>query len=484
MGDLTGQGQMEVVTASEDGDVYALWWSQMSSPDPPWGLLDGFPVSLGERVTSSPLLVDLDSRPDGIIDRIVIGTDPEDGSNGELFSILPDGSIADGWPVSVDGSIQATPAAGELDRDGEVDIVIGTGSGYVYRIGQDGTVKWRRAVDGESFVSSPSLGDIDRDGDHDKDGISEDLGNLEVVLGSLSGRIHVFTSDGQTFGVGPLETGGSIKVPISLGDIDQDGFTELVALVDGERKISVYRSNSSGSNINSLDNFPKYVSSSTSGDFFSHPLLADLDGDGEEEIVFGSGNNIVYAYDLSTNTTPLMRFPLGAKGLSTPFIGMSPGDTLGMIAADERGMVYGWQLDVLAGNVVVSWPQEGRDILHSHANGDSLGESEGGIPSPFSEETFAIYPNPAPGRDKTNQVKVTYSLDEAISGLSLDIYTLSGRHYQKIVPLSPSFLLPDAQHMLNWDIADVPSGVYILRLSIEKTNGGRDHLIKKAAIVK
>ncbi len=483
LGNLIDDGSMEIVVVSEDGDVYALWWSPMLPPDPTWGALDGFPVSLGERVTSSPLLIDIDSPPDGVIDRIIVGTNPEDGSDGELFSIEPDGSVTPGWPVSIDGSVESTPSAGDLDRNGDVGIVIGTNSGFIYRIDQNGAIEWTQSVSGESFGVSPSLGDIDRDGDRDRDGISETLGDLEVVIGSLSGRIYVFTSNGEPFGVEPLDTGGTIKVPISLGDIDMDGFTEMVALVDGERKISVYRSNTSGSSINSVDHFPKYVSSTVSGDFFSHPILADLDGNGEEEIIFGTGNNVLYAYDLSSNATPYMRFPLGAKGLSSPFVGRSPGDTLALFSADERGMVYGWQLGVPASSAVISWAQEGKDNLHSSANGDSLGESQG-IPVAFAGDTFIIYPNPAPGRDETNQVKVTYSLDETISDLSLDIYTISGRHYQKIVPPSSSFLQPDARHILNWDITDVPSGIYILRISIEKTNGVNDHLVKKAAVVK
>jgi hypothetical protein len=79
---------------------------------------------------------------------------------------------------------------------------------------------------------------------------------------------------------------------------------------------------------------------------------------------------------------------------------------------------------------------------------------------------------------------VTYSLDETIAELSLDIYTVSGRHYKKITPPSSSFLQPDARHILQWNIQDVPSGVYIIRLAIKKSDGSRDHLIKKAAIVK
>lgn len=489
MGDLTGDGRMELVAVTEEGVVFAIRTDIPIGPgpptEPPGELLDGFPVSLGEMVTSSPLLLDLDSPPDGIVDRIVVGTTiPEGSTTSKVYSILPDGTIDEGWPVTVEGSVDETPAAADLDRTGDVDIVVGTSSGSLYRIDSDGTIEWTTEVSGEWFAVSPNLGDIDRDGDQDRDGITERPGDLEIVIGTLSGRIYIFSSSGEYFATEPLETGGSIRVPISLGDIDKDGFTEIVALVDRERKISVYRSNTSGSSINQLAHFPKYVSSSVSGNFFSHPLLADLDGDGEEEIVFGTGNNVVYAYDLSSNATPTMRFPLGAKGLSTPFIGRSAGDTLAIFAADERGMLYGWQVeDMLMDATSISWAQEGRDNLHSHANGDSLGESEG-QPEAFDSETFTIYPNPAPGRNQTNQVYVTYSLDETIAELSLDIYTVSGRHYQKITPPSSSFLQPDARHILQWNIRDVPSGVYIIRLGIKKLDGNRDHLIKKAAIVK
>ncbi len=486
LGDLTGDGNMELVVVTDEGLVYTLWWSPTTPPDPPWGVLDGFPVDLGEMVYSSPLLLDLDTPADGVIDRIVVGSIvPDGGTNGEVHSMNTDGSITAGWPLTVMGSVEGTPAAADVDRDGAVDMIVATMSGYVYRLDESGNILWTKFLDGESFTASPTLGDIDRDGDSDGDGIAERLGDLEIVLGSTTGRIFILTVGGQTFGGEPIETGGAIRVPVSLGDIDRDGFVEIVALNNDDREIAVYRSNTSGSSINSLANFPKRVSSSSvSGNFFSPPLLADLDGNGVEEIIFGTAVNMLYAYDLTANATPLMRYPLGAKGTSPPFVGTSPGDTLALMAADERGMVYGWQMDVLAGDVSISWAQEGRDHLHASANGDSLGESVSSSESPFSEDTYTIYPNPAPGRSETNQVKITYSLNEAVSALSLDIYTVSGRHYRKITPSSSSYLLPDARHVLNWDISGVPSGIYILRLSIEKADGGSEYLIKKAAIVK
>jgi hypothetical protein len=487
MGDLTGDGNMEVVVVTEQGSVYALWWSQIIDPDPPSGVLDGFPVDLGEMTVSSPLLLDMDIPPDGVIDRIVVGTMMRDGgTNTEVHSIETDGTVTVGWPLTVMGSVDATPAAADIDRDGDVEIIVATTSGYVYRVDGNGDINWTKRLDGESFFVSPTLGDIDRDGDSDGDGVAERLGNLEIALGSISGRIYILTTSGQIFGGVPIETGGGIKVPISLGDIDKDGFTEIVALNNDDREIAVYRSNTSGSSINSIDNFPKQVSSSSaSGTFFSPPLLADLDGDGIEEIIFGTTINILYAYDLTADITPMMRFPMGAKGVSPPFIGTSPGDTLAIMAADERGMVYGWQLDVLADDVTISWAQEGRDNLHVSANMDSLGESDISSGEPFSGDTFKIYPNPALGGSGINTVTIEYSLDETVSNLSLDIYTISGRHYKKILPGSPLNLLPGEEHKLYWEnINEVPSGIYILRLSIEKMGGGRQQLIKKAAIVK
>jgi hypothetical protein len=481
LGDLTGDGGREVVIIDESGLLYVFRWT-LQSPTGGGELLDGFPVSVGDPVTASPLLLDLDMPPDGIVDRIVVGTDPGGNGDGKVVSIRPDGSID--WEISVDGAVRGAPAAGDLDRNDEIDIVAGTVSGRIYRIRSDGTVRWMTSLAGESFVHSPGLADVDRDADADRDGTAERLGDLEIVLGSLTGRIFVLTTTGQIFGGEAVETGGEIRVPLALGDLDADGFVEIVSLVDVERKISVYRSSQSRSSLVGVENFPKYVSTSGNADFFSAPLLADLDGDGGEEIVFGTANNLVYAYDRNPDIIPLAQFPLGGKGLSTPFIGASEGDILAIRAADDRGMVYGWQLDVRASDVTVSWAQEGRDAMHTSANGDSLGETSVGSPRAFSEETFVIYPNPAPGRDETRKVKITYSLDEAVSDLNVDIYTVSGRHYASIEPSSASFFLPDFRHVLTWDISDVPSGVYLIRLSIERSNGNRSQLIKKSAIVK
>ena len=476
LGDLTGDGKMEIVVAGEDGSIYALWWSLFWTGDSASGMLEGFPAELGESVTSAPLLVDLDSPPDGIIDRVVVGPDPDGGENGKVFCIkAEDGSID--WQFDVDGAVVATPAAGDIDRVGEVDVVVTTSSGHIYRLDGDGNLEWDRTASGESFLVSPSLADIDRNG------VSETLGNLEIVTGSATtGRIYVYTADGQIYGNVPIETGsgGEIKAPVCLADIDQDGFVEVIALVDGRGEISVHRSNTSGTGMNAVDYFPKVVSSSGSGDFFSPPVLADLDGNGEEEIIFGTADNIVYAYDLSEYSAPSRRFPLGADAFSSLFAGRSAGDTLAVFAADERGMVYGWQLDELAGDVSVSWGQEGHDSFHTSMNGDALGIADPET-GPFTMDNFWIYPNPV--RSGDDNVTIRYKLDESVSRINLDIYTVSGRRYPAEILDEPPDLDPGPGDK-HWVIKNVPSGVYLVRLEVVRQDGSREHLIKKAAVVK
>ena len=48
---------------------------------------------------------------------------------GKIFAYESDGSLMSNFPISVDGSIESTPAIEDIDNDGDLEIVIGSTSG-------------------------------------------------------------------------------------------------------------------------------------------------------------------------------------------------------------------------------------------------------------------------------------------------------------------------------------------------------------------
>ena len=114
VGDIDGDGLLEIVmTADTTGLVYA--WHTNGSP------LDGWPVSTLDSITSSPLLADVNG--DGTIE-IILATNWEPNFGGMLFAWSGDGNTIDGWPIPTLGLLDATPFLGDLDSDGDIELVI------------------------------------------------------------------------------------------------------------------------------------------------------------------------------------------------------------------------------------------------------------------------------------------------------------------------------------------------------------------------
>jgi len=115
IGDVDGDGRLDVALGWMWGEVH-LWTGETGDPHP------GFPVDVMEfgRETDaymrSPVIgnVDDDPRPEILVS----------SGYAELFAITHDGRVAPGFPLQPDGTAFGAPAIGDLDLDGDVDIVI------------------------------------------------------------------------------------------------------------------------------------------------------------------------------------------------------------------------------------------------------------------------------------------------------------------------------------------------------------------------
>lgn len=141
------------------------------------------------------------------------------------------------WDVKVPELVESSPRAADLNGDGVLDFVVGTGvfsmgGGpycYVYALsGKDGSVLWRRQFSGDMYAT-PTLLDINGD-------------NVKDVV--MAGRIdNVYAMDGKTGrSLWDLRKKNPDKpfpkanfnTSVIVSDIDKDGTPDLLTIQGGE----------------------------------------------------------------------------------------------------------------------------------------------------------------------------------------------------------------------------------------------------------
>ncbi|MDQ3739308.1 MAG: S8 family serine peptidase, partial [Actinomycetota bacterium] len=203
-------------------------------------MLDGFPKQLDGDAESSPVLADLDG--DNRNELIVANSD------GLVHAWRRDGSELPGFPARTDdlprqtsraftddviepagGAVLATPAVGDLDRDGEPEIVVADMEGKVYAFAANGDRVLKVQTDPEfsgkplgdqpqdvfvnrrkgnqnrtqlGFIGSPVLADLDGD----------DGGHLEIVAAAMDRHTYAWNEDGSLVPGWPVLTVDRAKV--------------------------------------------------------------------------------------------------------------------------------------------------------------------------------------------------------------------------------------------------------------------------------
>jgi hypothetical protein len=266
---LSGAGPLRTI------DVYPNWPRVMSG-----------------RNNRGGVCVDLDG--DGELETVYTGAS-------SVYAWKLDGSLVAGWPRTTSGASDGAPAYGDVDGDGVGEIVvttkIGTGNtGMLYVFNPDGSVPspFPIALNGGA-TKTPTLGDVDGDG------------VLDIAVEERAypiGYVCVYKGDGTELPGWPQPLDYVPGSAAAVGDITGDGIPEVVA----ESYYSIYAYDAQG---NLLSGFP--VTPGNSRVFsYASPVLADLDGDGQREILCGdhstgSGNGAVHV--LRSDGTPLPGWP-------------------------------------------------------------------------------------------------------------------------------------------------------------------------------
>ena len=267
------------------------------------------------------------------------------------------GTLVEGWPQKTNGAVRSSPALADLDGDGDLEIIVGSDDAKVYAWHHTGTLVegWPRLTYDE-VSASPAIGDIDGNGD------------LEIIVGSEDNRVWAWHHNGievvgwpQVGSFVPAEDLIIISSP-ALADLDGDGDLEIIV---GSNDAKVYAWHHTGTLV---EGWPRLTYHKVS----ASPALGDLDGDGDLEIIVGSDDENVWAWHHTG--TLVGGWPQKTNGAvrSSPALADLDGDgNLEVIVGSDDGNVYAWHH---TGTLVEGWP---RPKVGETSSSPAIGDLDG-----------------------------------------------------------------------------------------------------------
>ncbi len=440
VGDLDGDGTLEIIVVTTEGDVHAF-----HGPD--GTLVTGFPVGLPEVLSGDPLRMG-PMNPDSPIERgtvaapTLIDFDGDDkleivipAFDGNVYVFRADGSQQPGFPVEIvapqlwvmaadaqPSRIVTTAAVGDADGDGIPDIAIGSNevgddrnSGAVHLIHGDGNnhaggayhANWPITISsvnfypfiGEGITSPVAMADVNDDGRPDVAAAGQ-AGQVYIWDGIQPPRdsgfdgVPILVLDAASLGALSNVTNASDRPLLntfaagSFGDLDQDGRPDFITggagLALGLNLAGGFANVPFEHQLGAWDTttgkqLPGYPHTIEDYLFFVNPTVFDVDGDDYPELVTGSAGYSVRAWDACGREAE--GFPKFTGGWITSAVagGDIDGDGLLEIVVTTRaGYMFAWNTTAPV-DTTQSWPEYRHD---NHNTGNyEMPLSNGGTPT-------------------------------------------------------------------------------------------------------
>ncbi|MFA7690849.1 MAG: FG-GAP-like repeat-containing protein, partial [Methanofastidiosum sp.] len=220
------------------------------------------------------------------------------------------------------------PTLADIDKDGKMEVIHAEeNDDIVFCLETDGALKWKTTFIADVYESTVKVADVDGDGWLDVVYGDED-GDYENSIVCISGQTGAFKwSSGNS--------GSDMDSIPSIGDINNDGIVEVLATNDDYILFCI-----DGRNGNELW---RYDDRSV-GNGMVAPVLVDVDGDGQLEIIVIGQDNYDEIVCIETNGSEKWHFT-GSKDYGAIYVTPTVADFDGdgrpeIVFSNEYGIIY------------------------------------------------------------------------------------------------------------------------------------------------
>ncbi|HLX12049.1 MAG TPA: T9SS type A sorting domain-containing protein [Bacteroidota bacterium] len=294
-----------------------------------------------------------------------------------------------------------------------------------------------------------------------------------IALGTADGYVYLFDGNLSVSHGFPVKADTSIVNPPALADIDGDGIRDIIVCSSNK----IYAFNSSGA---VLDHFP--ITVPTNGSITTSPIVADVEGFHQNDIVVVTTEGLVYAYEPSGQICNGFPLSIGSNNGSTPAVVVTPAvngqDSLYLYAESADGYVYGWNI-FPSGNNRTHWQPAWGQYQHD-AQGTGLEDSVLTPTTPsygFLPASRAYnWPNPV-NSAHNYRTHIRFFLGQSAT-VTIKLFDLAGDLVDQLHMQG----IGGVDNEIEWDASKVQSGIYFAHIDAQGTSQQAAAVIKVAVI--
>jgi subtilisin family serine protease len=350
--------------------------------------------SYWETLYGQSSLVFYDMDGDGKME-VIFGASASDG--GKVYVYHSNGTPLAGWEIgqTTSASVMMTPAVGDLDHDGEPEIVARDKNNNIYAWRKNGTLFWTKKENGTwpDFVSaivSIALADLNNDN------------YLEIVSSTFNPTgISIWKYDGTNLLSKSILSG--YVYGFSIGDVNNDGLPEIIIPFTNKiHCIDINGNSLSGWPIGTIErNYPGY------------PLIADINNDSKKEIIFGFyQNKDLIAYNdvgvlLSGDNWPLRTYGTHLTPMALDDLD-GDGD-VEIIHREGFGRLRVWDLPYTYDAAKIDWPMFHHDPQHTGSYA---------LPKDLTPPTIPVVTDGGARTNSKTQLTASWTCSDPESGIA------------------------------------------------------------------